>query len=72
MDSVVSGLIGVVTGSLLSTAKDLLLDWRTIRKDIKYLSVQIVYMLERFSQGCAEVVRDTGCQIRKRHIKHIN
>jgi len=60
MSNVFPVLIGVIVGSLLGTAKDLLLERLTTKKDIEFLSVQIVCMLERFAQGCAEVTLDSG------------
>ena len=56
----VSGLIGVLLGAALTALKE----WQSARtsraKQLGYLGVRMVCLLDRFSAGCAEVVTDDG------------
>ncbi len=54
------GLIGVVVGSFLSTAKDLLLDWRNQSRVRTYAAIRIVCLLDVFIERCLNVAQDEG------------
>lgn len=54
------GFVGVVVGALMTAARDLWADWRSRRKNAEYLAIRIVSLLDRFIEGCAEVVSDDG------------
>ncbi|HCI13960.1 MAG: hypothetical protein A2063_01215 [Gallionellales bacterium GWA2_60_142] len=52
--------MGVALGFLLSTLKDWWVQRRKNKKDVEYLSIQIICMLDRYVAGCAAVVSDDG------------
>ena len=54
------GFVGVVVGALMTAARDLWADWRSRRKNAEYLAIRIVSLLDRFIEGCTEVVSDDG------------
>ena len=60
MESAIFGLIGVVVGALLATAKDWWFDYRRRRKNLEYLSIRVVSIFDHFVAGCIEVCRDDG------------
>lgn len=60
MEKAFFGLIGVVLGVFLTVAKEWWFQSRKNQKEIEYLSIQIVCMLERFIEGCVEVISDDG------------
>jgi len=60
MESAIFGLIGVVVGSALTLAREWWFQRRKEKKDADYLAIQVVYQLERYIVGCAEVVGDDG------------
>ena len=60
MESAIFGLIGVVVGVALTTAKDLWFDYRRHDKNLKFLSIHIVCLFDRFIRGCIEGTRDDG------------
>lgn len=60
MESAIFGLIGVVVGALLATAKDWWFEYRHRRKKLEYLSIRVVSIFDHFVAGCIEVCRDDG------------
>lgn len=60
MDKAAYGLLGVVIGFFLTFVKDWWFERRRIKKEAEFLSIQMIYLLERFISGCAEVVSDDG------------
>ena len=60
MESAIFGLIGVVVGALLATAKDWWFEYRRRRKNLEYLSILVVSIFDHFVAGCIEVCRDDG------------
>lgn len=60
MSDAVSGLIGVVVGAIITGAKDELVRWRTRRNHGEYLAIRVVSILDRYVEGCIEVVNDDG------------
>lgn len=60
MQQALIGLLGVIVGGIIAVAKDVFLVRRRESKDMQYLCVQVVSALERFSEGCVDVVQDHG------------
>jgi hypothetical protein len=60
MIEAVIGFVGVVIGAIIAGAKDLWADWRFRRKNAQYLAIRIVSILDRYIEGCTEVVSDDG------------
>ena len=60
MESAIFGLIGVVVGSLLSTANDWWFENRSRQKNLEYLSIRIVSIFDHFINSCLDVCRDDG------------
>ncbi|MDF3125560.1 hypothetical protein [Rheinheimera sp. 1928-s] len=60
MDKAIYGLIGVVLGFLLTVFKDFVIQRRKNQKDIEYLCIHVIFMLDRFVSSCSEVVGDDG------------
>lgn len=60
MDAAISGLIGVVVGSVLTVSKEWWFQRKKERKDVEYLAIQVSCRLERYVAGCSEVVGDDG------------
>lgn len=53
-------LIGVIVGSLLTTAKDVFLDLRNQKRLATYAAIRIVCVLDNFVEGCLNVAIDEG------------
>ncbi|HBH47634.1 MAG TPA: hypothetical protein DDX98_03290 [Bacteroidales bacterium] len=60
MGTAIIGLLGVVIGSFLSMGKDWWFEYRRRCKNIEYLSIHVVCMLDRFVNDCVTVVQDDG------------
>ena len=60
MESAIFGLIGVIVGAALSAATDWWFDRQRQQKDIVYLSIRMVFLLDRFVAGCIEITWDDG------------
>ncbi len=60
MENVFYGLIGVLFGFLLSTFKDWWFQKVKKKKEVEYLSVRVSFLLERFVEGCIDIVSDDG------------
>lgn len=60
MDKALIGLIGVVVGVFLTLIKDWWFEYRNRRKNIEFLCIHIVCMLDRYVGGCVDVVNDDG------------
>jgi hypothetical protein len=56
----ISGLVGVVLGAALTTAKEWVVASSTRKRQLNYLSVRVVCALDRLVASCAEVVADDG------------
>lgn len=69
MDKAFIGLIGVALGFLLTTLKDWLLQKKKNRKEIEYLSVKLISLLDKFTSGCADVVFDNGVEDKDGHTR---
>jgi hypothetical protein len=54
------GFVGVIVGSILATAKDLLLDWVKHKRNRNYAAVRIVTLLDVFIDQCRDVAFDPG------------
>jgi hypothetical protein len=54
------GFVGVVVGSILATAKDLLLDWVKHKRNRNHAAVRIVTLLDVFIDQCRDVAFDKG------------
>lgn len=54
------GLIGVVVGAFMVTLKDLVSGWFKRRSNAKYLATRAINLLDRFIDGCVDVVGDDG------------
>jgi hypothetical protein len=60
LESAIFGLIGVVVGALLTTAKDWWFEYRRRRKNLEYLSIRVVSIFDHFVAVCIEACRDDG------------
>lgn len=60
MDKAAYGLIGVALGFSLTIIKEWWFEKRKNQKTIEFLSIQVICMLDRFINGCVEVVQDDG------------
>lgn len=60
MGQALFGLIGVAVGAFLGIFRDLLSDWRTRRRNARYLAIRIVCVLDKYVEDCAEVSTDDG------------
>ncbi len=60
MESAIFGLVGVALGAVLTVAREWWFQSRKNRKDAEYLSVLVSCELERYVDGCAEVVGADG------------
>ena len=49
------GFVGVIVGALITGGKEVIASWITRRRDAAYLAIRIVYMLDRYEEGCAKV-----------------
>ena len=58
VESAIFGLLGVITGSLLATAKEWFFEHRKSQKDAEYLAILVSRELQRFRTACEEVVQD--------------
>jgi hypothetical protein len=58
MESAIFGLIGVVLGAVLATAKEFLFQYQKNQKDVRYLSALVCCELEQYVVRCADVVGD--------------
>jgi len=60
MDKAIIGLIGVVIGAFATLFKDWALQRMKRKKEYEYLVIRVVCNLERFVNGCVDVVNDDG------------
>ena len=60
MEKIIIGLVGVVVGSILTLAKDLLNLYLNRKERAKYLAIRVTFQLESFVDECIEVARDDG------------
>ncbi|GBF59253.1 hypothetical protein PbB2_02945 [Candidatus Phycosocius bacilliformis] len=54
------GLVGVVVGSILTTAKDVFLDRTKQKRDRQYAAVRLVVILELYAEACHDTASDGG------------
>jgi hypothetical protein len=52
--------MGVIVGAALTTAKEWWFDRRPQSKDATFLSIQVIFLIDRFIAGCIEVTMDDG------------
>jgi len=58
-----SGLIGVFVGALLTLVREVWSDWRGRARHARYLAIRVVCTLDRYIESCADVASDDGlCQ----------
>lgn len=60
MSSAIFGLLGVILGSFLTVAKEWWFDRRKNQKEVEFLSIHMVCLLETFIDGCIDVIGDDG------------
>ncbi len=60
LEAALIGLVGVIIGAMLATAKDWWFHRVKKKEDQIYLAIQINCLLERFTSGCLEVAYDDG------------
>jgi hypothetical protein len=60
MEKIIIGLVGVVVGSILTLAKDLLNLHLNRKERAKYLAIRVTFLLEKYIDECIEVARDDG------------
>jgi hypothetical protein len=58
VESAIFGLLGVITGSLLTTIKEWFFEHRKSQKDAEYLAILVSRELQRFRTACEKVVQD--------------
>lgn len=56
----ISGLVGVLIGSLITVAKDVWAHFAGQRRTARYLAIRVVCILDKYVEKCAEVVVDDG------------
>lgn len=57
---VIATSVGVLIGFSLTLLKEMWFQRAKTQKEIYYLSIHIIAMLDRFMEGCIEVLRDEG------------
>lgn len=60
MSSAIFGLLGVILGSFLTVAKEWWFDRRKNQKEVEFLSIHMVCLLEKFIDGCIDIIQDNG------------
>lgn len=60
MSSAIFGLLGVILGSFLTVAKEWWFDRRKNQKEVEFLSIHMVCLLDKFIDGCIDVIYDNG------------
>lgn len=60
MSNAIFGLIGVIVGAMLTVLKDLWFEHRRNQKEVEFLSIHVVCLLEQFIDGCIDVIYDDG------------
>lgn len=60
MDKATFGLIGVILGIVLTVAKEWWFDKAKSRKELEFLSINVICLLDSFISGCVDVVSDDG------------
>jgi hypothetical protein len=55
-----AGLLGVLLGGVLTTLKDVFLDWRQSRREAQYLAILVSNKLGLYANTCLAVARDDG------------
>ena len=60
LEAALIGLVGVIIGAMVATAKDWWFHSVKKKEDQTYLAIQISCLLERFTIGCLEVAYDDG------------
>jgi hypothetical protein len=60
MSASIIGLVGVIIGGILTSAKDLVAHFFKQRSNGRYAAVRIVAVLDEYAQKCADVVYDDG------------
>jgi hypothetical protein len=58
VESAIFGLLGVITGSLLATAKEWFFEHRKSQKDAEYLAILVSRELQRFRTACGKVAQE--------------
>lgn len=60
MSAAIFGLLGVLLGAVLSVTKDWWFQRLNRKRDVSYLAVQVVGLLDRYVFACAAVVSEVG------------
>jgi len=60
LKTAIFSLIGVIVGAFLATAKDWWFERRRQKKNLSYLAIHVVNILDRFVASCIEVTQDDG------------
>ena len=60
MTSAFFALLSVVVGGLMTIAKDWWFEHKKNKKNLEYLSIQIITELDKFINECYDVVMDDG------------
>jgi len=53
-------LVGVIIGTVLTTLKDVYLDYRKQSREARYAALRLVAIFELYAEACLEVARDGG------------
>ena len=54
------GFVGVIVGALITWLQTILSEWKKRKETRNYMAILIVFLLDRFIQGCVDVVSDNG------------
>lgn len=60
MRELLSGLIGVFVGALLTLLREVWSDWRARARHARYLAIRVVCALDSYVESCADVASDDG------------
>lgn len=60
MEAAWIGLVGVIVGGFIAIVKDVWLEKKKRKQASIFLSIQVIFLLERFVDDCANVMSDNG------------
>jgi hypothetical protein len=60
MIEAVIGFVGVIVGALITWLRDFYAEYKKRKESRSYIAILIVFVLDRFVEGCVEVVSDNG------------
>lgn len=66
MNEAIYGLIGVIVGAAIPSFQTYWISKQTKEKNAQYLAIRLVCILDKFMEGCADVVNDDGLSFGQR------